>query len=47
MMQLNDVIGTFMNEFVNSYATIKYCAFFNANIKFIYSDFCLKMVCKK
>ena len=39
MMQLNDVIGTFMNECVNLYTTIKR---YNANIKSISSDFYLQ-----
>ena len=36
---LNDVIVIFMNECVNTYDTIKYSAYINANIKFIYSSF--------
>ena len=38
-MQSNGVIGTFMNECVNSHVTTKHSAIIKENIKPIYSDY--------
>ena len=40
---MNDVIGTFMNECVYSYATIKIKCIHNPFVPFLF----LKMICKK
>ena len=47
VLPLNDVNGTFINEYVNSYATIKYSAFIKVNIESFFRILINKMICKE